>query len=302
MPQLSRKTQAASPQVLEDEAKSANLRWLRKPQRGLLEYSNSRFLIGLLFTVLGWSVVALLPVLIGNPGITRLSCLRSAPQVGVCQLEKIYLHPFMLPFNSREEMPLSDLVGPQVNELVGDESDSYQLVLNRRSGDLPVFTAMLESTADNAAEDILFFLRQPQEEQVQVKYFDALFFWIMYLPLYLMLLYLVLALFFKLTGKPFNCYWTVLDGETRQLVVIHNNILGWSFSQKHALGAVSAFETVEKEGENHDTFRFLVKLKSGKTVFLTPAMRVKETPQFEAMQDWLLEQLCNTLAEFQRGT
>lgn len=273
--------------------------WKRTPQKGLLEYRNARFVKGLIFCLLGWGIVALFPLLIGNPGLTRLKCVRSAPDAGVCQLEKIYLHPFLVFFSGRQEIPLNQILGPQVNEIVGDESDSYELVLQHRGGNWRVFTAMFESTAENAAEDIQFFLQSPQEELVKVRYFDMLFFWIMYMPLYLMLFYLGMGLFLKLTGKPFNCYWLVLDGDSRQVVVIRNNSLGWSFTQKHAVGAVAGFDVLEQEGENNDYIRLYMKLKSGVPVNLTPLITAKDTAEFEETVDWLLDNLNQTLDAFQ---
>jgi len=280
-------------------AENVGFFWKRTPQKGLLEYRNARFVKGLFICLLGWGVVALFPLLFGNPGLTRLKCMRTAPNVGNCQLEKIYLHPFLVFFSSRVELPLSEMVAPQVHEIVGDESDSYQLVLRHKRGDWNIMTAMFEETADNAAEDIQVFLRTPQEELVKVRYFDTLFFWLMYLPLYLMLFYLGMGLFLRLIGKPFNCYWLVLDGETRQVVVIRNTALGWSFTQKHAIGAVTGFAVIEQEGENTDYIRLQMKLKSGTSVNLTPLITAKDSREFEDMIDWLLDNLNQTLNAFQ---
>ncbi|MBT9548404.1 MAG: hypothetical protein IV090_23630 [Candidatus Sericytochromatia bacterium] len=284
---------------LNQAAESIGFFWKRTPKKGLLEYRNSKLIKFLIFCLIGWGVVALFPLLFGNPGLTRLKCVRTAPNVGNCQLEKIYLHPFLVFFSGRQELPLSEIVAPQVHEIVGDESDSYQLVLQHKRGDWNIMTAMFEETAENAAEDIQVFLRSPQEELVKVRYFDTLFFWIMYLPLYLMLFYLGMGLFLKLTGKPFNCYWLVLDGETRQVVVIRNTALGWSLTQKHAVGAVTGFTVIEQEGENTDYIRLQMKLKSGPAVNLTPLITAKDSREFEDMQDWLLDNLNQTLNEFQ---
>lgn len=284
---------------LNQAAEAAGFFWKRTPKKGLLEYRHSRFIKGLIFCLIGWGIVALFPLLFGNPGLTRLKCMRTAPNVGNCQLEKIYLHPFLIFFSGRVELPLSQIVAPQVIEIVGDESDSYQLRLEHKQGQWDIFTAMFEETADNAAEDLQVFLRSPQEELVKLRYFDTLFFWMMYLPLYLMLFYLGMGLFLKFTGRPFNCYWLVLDGETRQVVVIRNTALGWSLTQKHAVGAVAGFDMIEQEGENTDYFRFQLKLKSGTPVNITPLMVVKNEAGFEEMQEWVLENLNQTLSEFQ---
>ncbi|PIQ25602.1 hypothetical protein COW36_21410 [bacterium (Candidatus Blackallbacteria) CG17_big_fil_post_rev_8_21_14_2_50_48_46] len=235
----------------------------------------------------------------GNSGLLRMQCQRTTPQQGNCQIEHIYLHPALFFLNRKETLPLSEIRGVNVIEIPGDESDSYRLELEKTTGTQTLFSAMLESTAENRADDLLYFLHTPQEEGVRIRYFDAFSFWFFYLPLYFMLFQFSIALFLKLSGQPFHCHWVILDNQTRQLVTIHNTWLGWSFTKKIALGQVKNIEIQETEGENHDFFRYVAQLKTGKALPLTPNIKIEDTFEFEEMQDDLLEKMRETLHQYQ---
>lgn len=289
----------SNPEYLLNLAASNGLFWRCKNGKGLLEYRRSKLFMKMIIGLLVWSIVAFFPLLLGNPGLVKLTCERSSPQQGICIYQKIYLHPFLLWFRPQQEIVLSEIIGPRIDEIEGDESDSYRFVLETRHGPIPIFTAAFESTAEERAEELLFFLRKPQEDSVTISYFDTLFFWIMYLPLYLGLLYLGLALLTKLSGRPFGCHWAIFDTHTRQLVIIRNTRLGWSFTRKVPLGSIQTLEIKEIEGENSDYFSYQVRLKSGVPVPLTPRIPIKEGFEFERMQHYLLEQMQKFLQQSQ---
>lgn len=288
-----------NPARLQTLAESNGLFWRYKDGKGLLEYRKSKLLMKIIVGLLAWGVVAFFPLLLGNPGLVKLSCQRSNAQEGICIYQQIYLHPFLLWLRPKTEIPLKEIIGPRIEEIQGDESDSYRFVLETRRTSIAMFTEISESTAEERAEDLQLFLSNPQEESVSISYFDALFFWLMYLPLYLGLLHLALALLTKLSGRPFDCYWTIFDLHTRQLVTIHNTSLGWSFTRKEPLGSIRAIEIKETEDENGDCFSYIARLKSGAIMPLTPDITSKEGFEFEDMQEYLLEQMQKLLNEAQ---
>jgi hypothetical protein len=288
-----------APHNLSELAQANNLHWKQTPDKGLLEYHSAKFLKIWILSLIGWSLVALFPMLTGNPGLTRLNCERVSENTGFCRYEKIYLHPFLIPLSHNETLPLADILGATVYEIEGDESDSYQFILNTRHQNIHLFTSLFESTAENQAEDLQEFLKQPEEDTVKLKYFDQLFFWMMYAPLYLMLLWVLIAGFRKISGFPINCYWTILDNHTRQLITIHTNSLGLVKTTKYPLNSIQKLSMEESKTEQGEHFQYSAQLKSGKKVTLTPQMPVKAGQNFEAMQNELLQALQTTLTEFQ---
>ncbi len=273
-------------------ARESGLRWFVSKGRGILESSSPHYLRVLLIF---WGLYAGLGLLLSLffPTQTEIRCQRESATAGTCQVRKLHLHPLLLLNRPVEKLSMEAYNGATVVEVVGDESDSYDVYLtNKFSNNYYLFTPWLESTAEDTAEDLNYFFKTPTETDVRVKHLSFIFLFLFDLPIWLLTLQLLIGLFFKYSGRPFNSQRVIIDPERRQLIAVKVSTWGSLKATQYPLAAVKDLRVIRNQHENSVSFEIFVNV-NGKATAL-----IKHLSLSSAIPESYLHQLCAEANQF----
>ncbi|MEZ0375518.1 MAG: hypothetical protein ACAI44_40900 [Candidatus Sericytochromatia bacterium] len=249
----------------------SGLKFFAAGSRGILEYTPPHAFRGLLVIWICYGLFALLVSLM-FPSQVELRCQRLA--AASCRIEKAYLHPLRIWQRSREDIPLDQLKDAHVREVEGDESDSYEVWLDRKDGSsIYLFTPWLESTAEDKAEDLALFIKTPAEETLRLKNLNWVFLLIFDLPVWLLSLQLLITLVLRRAGRPFNSYRLIIDPDRRKVIKLKVGPLGGFHPQEFALNQVQGLHFAAGEDEQQDQLTLRLKLKSGSEQAMLPPIK-----------------------------
>lgn len=274
------------------QARQSGMRWFISKGRGILEFNSTHYLKVLLIF---WAMYAGLGLLLSAffPTQTEISCQRESATAGSCQVRKLRLHPLLLLYRPVEKLALEAYNGATVVEVVGDESDSYEVYLTGKSGNnYYLFTPWLESAAEDKAEDLDLFFKTPTETDVRIKHLSLIFLFLFDLPIWFLTLQLFIGLFYKYSGRPFNSQRVIIDPERRQLIAVKVSTWGSLKATQYPLGATRDLRVIRKTNENSVSYEIFVSV-DGKATAL-----VKHLTLSSAVPESYLHQICAEANQF----
>jgi len=277
------------------------LSWMRTDTQLQYRYVDTQLPMFLLILAFFLAFLMLLaPLIGGNPGWVNLKCVRQSPQTGVCQLDKIHLHPFLLPFSQWKEAPLSLIESPEVHQLAGKGNpEQLRLRLKAEQWEILLSRGHLGTGAQEGAQALTDFLRSPTQKQVEVQHFDSFFFWCFYLPLYGLLAYCGLAYLGQKWGWPLNSYCLTLDGFSQSMKIRHS-VWVVPLTKHWALKDVMRFSFFDTIMEQRPYFRLQIVLSSAKRVHLMPLLNASKSTSFQEVQMVLLNELNQALSDLKK--
>lgn len=245
------------------QAKATGLYWFRHGNQGILECSSKNYFN---FILISWVCFALLGWLLSLAFATRTEfvCQRQDAQVGSCEFYQHSLHPFRIFTPSVSKYALSDIKGASVLEIIGDESDSYEVHLKMNKGSVHLLSPWTEAEAEDDAEEIDFFLKTPTESDLRLSSLNWVYLILFDLPIWFLTFQLLAALILKKAGRPFKSQRLIIDPDQRQVIKLRVSAMGRFHVEKLALGSVSKLDCVRSESENSVTYQYQLHMKQGK--------------------------------------
>lgn len=267
-------------------ARQSGLRWFLSKDRGILEYTPQGSLRILLIS---WAVMAGIGLLLGLffPTQTDIRCQRETPgsttsattNTGECSLRKVYLNPLLLFYRPEQKFAVADYTGATVVEIVGDESDSYEVRLTgKNGGEQYLFTPFLESTAEDKAEELDYFLKTPAEPDVRVKHLNLIFVLMFDLPLWLLTVQVLASLFLKLAGRPLHSQRIIIDPERRQLITARVGVWGGLKTEQHPLANVRDLRVKRNQNDKSVTYEIVANVGSKPVSFIKRLILPSDVP------------------------
>lgn len=281
-------------------ARKSGLSWFIKDHKGILEYTQVNYFKSLLIF---WLLYALLSWLVSFAFPTRSEfiCQREAASSGTCQLRNQSLHPLKIFFPSTTSYPLQTIKGVRVVEYEGDESDSYEVVIDTPTAAVRVFSPWTEAGGEEIAEDIDFFLKNPTESSLRINSVNHVYLWMFDIPVWFLSIQLLAALVLRQAGRPFKSERIILDPARRQMIKLKIGAWGGFHAQQSALASVRKLIFTRNQGENSLTYQFQIEIKGSKNELAFSAFSLKSEVS-ESYLEYLCQQFNDFIAQEQART